>query len=113
MQVGQYQAAGKVLTENNSDYRLVRGIPDRIIEAVSKQDGGGYQKHVKDFQWSITVVDDKVPNAFVLPGGKIVVFTGNNITCMNRLRHPVCAQKACGPLHLTLVDQLGSILQWF
>ena len=28
------------------------------------------------FDWEVVVVEDKTPNAFVLPGGKIVVFTG-------------------------------------
>ncbi len=27
------------------------------------------------FHWEVVVVEDKTPNAFVLPGGKIVVFT--------------------------------------
>ncbi|KAK9808087.1 hypothetical protein WJX73_004445 [Symbiochloris irregularis] len=75
-QIGQYEQAGRVLPQNASESQLVRKIADRIIDAVQKQYGGGYQKHIPDFKWSITVVNDKTPNAFVLPGGKIVVFTG-------------------------------------
>ena len=43
MQVGQYQAAGKVLKESHPDFKLINGISDRVIDAVLKQDGGGYQ----------------------------------------------------------------------
>jgi Zn-dependent protease with chaperone function len=38
--------------------------------------GGGYQRHLRHFSWSVNVVAEPVPNAFVLPGGHIVVFTG-------------------------------------
>ena len=68
MQIGRYQQAGRVLDDNQPSAKLVNKIADRIIGAVQKQDGGGYQSHIKDFQWSVTVVDEKQPNAFVLPG---------------------------------------------
>lgn len=80
-QIGGYAQAGKVLKENNSDYQLIAGIAKRVINAVGKEYGGGYQSHVKKFKWEVVVVDDKVPNAFVLPGGKIVVFTGRLPFC--------------------------------
>lgn len=80
-QIGGYAQAGKLLKENNSDYQLIQGIAKRVIQAVSKEYGGGFQKHVSKFKWEVVVVDDKVPNAFVLPGGKIVVFTGEYLTC--------------------------------
>ena len=77
-QIGGYAQAGKMLKENNSDYQLIAGIAKRVINAVGKEYGGGFQSHVKKFKWEVVVVDDKVPNAFVLPGGKIVVFTGRH-----------------------------------
>ena len=82
-QIGGYAQAGKLLKENNSDYQLIQGIAKRVIGAVGKEYGGGFQKHVAKFKWEVVVVDDKVPNAFVLPGGKIVVFTGSwsFVTC--------------------------------
>ncbi|KAL0034602.1 hypothetical protein WJX79_010098 [Trebouxia sp. C0005] len=75
-QIGGYAQAGKLLKENNPDYQLIAGIAKKVIGAVGKEFGGGFQSHVKKFKWEVVVVDDKVPNAFVLPGGKIVVFTG-------------------------------------
>lgn len=36
----------------------------------------GYSEHLKGLQWEVIVVDQPIFNAFCLPGGKIVVFTG-------------------------------------
>jgi len=76
-QIGGYAQAGKLLKENNPDYQLIAGIAKQVIGAVGKEYGGGFQSHVKKFNWEVVVVEDKVPNASVLPGGKIVVFTGS------------------------------------
>ena len=35
------------------------------------------------FDWEVVVVEDKTPNAFVLPGGKIVVFTGTHLDSLH------------------------------
>ena len=42
---------------------------------VSKSSGLAARR----FDWEVVVVEDKTPNAFVLPGGKIVVFTGMHL----------------------------------
>ena len=88
-QIGGYAQAGKLLKENNSDYQLISGIAKKVIKVVDQEYGGGYQSHVKKFKWEVVVVDDKVPNAFVLPGGKIVVFTGEHLdkACMRGHAH--------------------------
>lgn len=36
----------------------------------------GYTEHLKNLKWEVIVVDEDIMNAFCLPGGKIVVFTG-------------------------------------
>ena len=36
----------------------------------------GYTAHLNNLKWEVIVVDEDVMNAFCLPGGKIVVFTG-------------------------------------
>ena len=40
-----------MLDDNQPASKLVRKIADRIIQAVQGQEGGGYQSHIKDFQW--------------------------------------------------------------
>ncbi|KAK9837027.1 hypothetical protein WJX81_008114 [Elliptochloris bilobata] len=75
-QLSELEAKGKVLPESSGDYKVVQRIADRVIKAVEEGRGGGFQDHVSRFEWEVVVVEDKTPNAFVLPGGKIVVFTG-------------------------------------
>lgn len=36
----------------------------------------GFTAHLNNLKWEVIVVDEDVMNAFCLPGGKIVVFTG-------------------------------------
>lgn len=36
----------------------------------------GYTAHLNNLKWEVIVVDEDIMNAFCLPGGKIVVFTG-------------------------------------
>ncbi|KAL2635875.1 hypothetical protein R1flu_007354 [Riccia fluitans] len=54
---------------------------DEIWVDRSRQEGlrkgeEGFKKHLEGMQWQVIVVDDDIVNAFCLPGGKIVVFTG-------------------------------------
>lgn len=48
---------------------IVRRVADRISQAAEAVDK-------PNFKWEVRVVDKDIPNAFCLPGGKIVVFTG-------------------------------------
>lgn len=79
MQVKQ-QYGRDILPESHPDSKLVRRIADRVIAAVKKadRDVNGYTDHMRDYEWEVFVVRSKTPNAFVVPGGKIVVFTGAN-----------------------------------
>lgn len=55
-------------TQESADGRLsaiVRRVADRIIAQTDT-----------DFDWEVRLVNDPQANAFVLPGGKIVVYTG-------------------------------------
>jgi predicted Zn-dependent protease len=56
----------------SSDKRLkaiVKRVADRVSKAAETIDHPG-------FDWDVRLIDKDVPNAFCLPGGKIVVFTG-------------------------------------
>lgn len=45
---------------------MVRRVGERIAQAADRP----------DYEWEFTLVEDKTPNAFCLPGGKVVVYTG-------------------------------------
>ena len=58
----------------NSDARQlqrVRGIADRLIAQV-----GVFRADAKSWQWSVNVQTSKDINAYCMPGGKIMVYTG-------------------------------------
>ncbi|MEL6671438.1 MAG: M48 family metallopeptidase [Bacteroidota bacterium] len=55
----------------------VRRIGDRLKKATEiyyRANGMGDQ--LSEFQWEFNVVDDPTVNAFCMPGGKVVVYTG-------------------------------------
>ena len=52
----------------------VKRVAAKIIEAAKRSKYGAM---ANQFQWEVTVIkDDKMLNAFALPGGKIAVYTG-------------------------------------
>jgi Zn-dependent protease with chaperone function len=120
-QLAGFQQKGKLLPSSSREYKMINQIAERVIEAVRQQNGGGFQKHTDRFNWEVVVVDDKVPNAFVLPGGKIVVFTGLIKVMENRedllaavIGHEVAhalarhsSEKLSLGLFVTLVANLG------
>lgn len=48
---------------------LVRRVSDRVSKTAEDTDRPG-------FAWEVRVIEKDIPNAFCLPGGKIVVYTG-------------------------------------
>jgi predicted Zn-dependent protease len=50
------------------EYEMVRKVAGRLAAATGKTGS--------DFEWAVSLVRDEQVNAFCLPGGKIVVYTG-------------------------------------
>jgi predicted Zn-dependent protease len=81
MATGEYQkflASNKVVaTSNNRDAEMVRRVGQRITRAVeSYYAEKGITEKLSGFKWEYNLVDDKTVNAWCMPGGKIVVYTG-------------------------------------
>ncbi|CAL8462671.1 g2204 [Coccomyxa elongata] len=70
-------AAGKLLPPQHPATVSVRRIGERIAAQAANPAGGGRTDHMKSLQWEFVVINepDNV-NAFVMPGGKVVVYTG-------------------------------------
>lgn len=65
------------LSTNATQTQLVRTVGQRIAAAVERylqQNGQGDE--VKNYAWEFNLVQDATPNAFCMPGGKIVVYDG-------------------------------------
>jgi predicted Zn-dependent protease len=62
------------ISKDPREVEPVRLVAEKIIQAAKRSK---YAESANQFDWQVTVIkDDKVPNAWVLPGGKIAVYTG-------------------------------------
>jgi predicted Zn-dependent protease len=59
--------------ERESKDKRLKAIVSRVAERVGK---AAESMDKPDFAWEVRLVDKDTPNAFCLPGGKIVVYTG-------------------------------------
>jgi len=55
---------------------LVRRVGLRLAEMAAADAGGGFVDHMKDCEWEFKVIQSPQINAAVLPGGKVVVYSG-------------------------------------
>lgn len=81
MAAGEYQqflSQNKVVTSNtNRDAEMVRRVGQRITKAVSDYYTSiGRPQDLEGYKWEYNLVDSKDVNAWCMPGGKIVVYTG-------------------------------------
>jgi predicted Zn-dependent protease len=66
------------LSTDQGKIQRVRRAGQRIAQASEEvMRGYGMESEIKDYHWEFNVIDDdKVVNAFCMPGGKIAVYTG-------------------------------------
>lgn len=81
MAIGEYKtflSQSKVVsTTLNKDAEMVRRVGGRIANAITQyytQQGKG--SILSGYQWEFNLVDNKEVNAWCMPGGKVVVYTG-------------------------------------
>lgn len=73
----EFLDTSKVLPETHKDVIMVRRIGNRIKESVVKYlTDNGQQKRLDGFDWEFNVVNESTVNAWCMPGGKVVVYTG-------------------------------------
>jgi len=81
MASGEYQqflSTNKVVaTTGNKDAEMVKRVGQRITKSVETYYAEqGMSDRLQGFKWEYNLVDDKAVNAWCMPGGKIVVYTG-------------------------------------
>lgn len=71
-----YMKTAKVSTDKTQTAQVLR-VGQRIAQAVeSYLKNNGFSQDAASFHWQFVLVKDKTPNAFALPGGKVVVNDG-------------------------------------
>jgi predicted Zn-dependent protease len=75
-QYSQFLSENKVIS-GTADARKVENVGTKIKVAAEKWlNANGQSGYLNDYRWEYKLVDDKAVNAWCMPGGKIVVYTG-------------------------------------
>lgn len=75
-QYNQVLSESKVVT-GTAQSEMIKRVGQRISVAAERWlNANGYQGYLKDYKWEYNLIDDKTVNAWCMPGGKIVFYTG-------------------------------------
>lgn len=74
----QFLSQNKVVSSSASkDAEMVRRVGVRLTTAINKYySEKGLAKELEGYKWEYNLIDSKEVNAWAMPGGKIVVYTG-------------------------------------
>jgi predicted Zn-dependent protease len=77
-QYRQFLSTSKVVaTAGSKDAEMVKRVGDRIIKAITTYyTEKGLINELAGYQWEINLINKNEVNAWCMPGGKIVVYTG-------------------------------------
>ena len=75
-QYDEFLGEHKVVT-GTSDAKMIVKTGQRIAAAAERWlTANGYPGYLKDYKWEYNLVEDETVNAWCMPGGKIVFYTG-------------------------------------
>ncbi|MFY8185673.1 MAG: M48 family metallopeptidase [Bacteroidia bacterium] len=73
----KFLKANKVLPATDQNALLVQKVGKRIQSAVEAfMKGKGLSSRIEGYKWEFNTVDEATVNAWCMPGGKVVVYTG-------------------------------------
>lgn len=77
-QYRQFLSENKVVSSSQSkDAEMVRRVGSRLVTAINTYyTQQGLKNELEGYKWEYNLVDSKDVNAWCMPGGKIVVYTG-------------------------------------
>jgi predicted Zn-dependent protease len=77
-QYQQFLSQNKVVsTSASKDAEMVRRVGTRLVSAINQYYASkGQTAELEGYKWEYNLVDSKEANAWCMPGGKIVVYTG-------------------------------------
>ena len=81
MSLTEYQkvlSTSKVLSPaTNKNAAMVKKVSDRLINAITKYyNENNLGSELANYKWEVNLIDENTVNAWCMPGGKIVVYTG-------------------------------------
>jgi len=75
-QYDQFLSENNVV-ENTAEAKMITRVGQRISSAAERWlTANGYPGYLKDYKWEYNLVKDETVNAWCMPGGKIVFYTG-------------------------------------
>ncbi len=82
-QYDEFLKENKVV-QSSSEAKMITSVGQRIANAAERWlTSNGYPGYLKDYQWEYNLVQDETVNAWCMPGGKIVFYTGILPICQN------------------------------
>lgn len=73
----KFLRSNKIVPLSNANAQMVKRSTDRLIAAINNYYASkGLSQELVGYKWEVNLVDDKTPNAWCMPGGKMVVYTG-------------------------------------
>ncbi|MDE3144552.1 MAG: M48 family metallopeptidase [Bacteroidota bacterium] len=76
-QYKQFLTSSKVVTGNAKDAAMVKRVGNKIAAAIAKYySDKGMPDALNGYKWEFNLVENKEVNAWCMPGGKVVCYTG-------------------------------------
>lgn len=73
----KFLASHPVVSQSDPRAQMVKNVGEKIQAAVIKfMSEKGLSKRIAGYKWEFNTVDDPAVNAWCMPGGKVVVYTG-------------------------------------
>ncbi|MDQ3049664.1 MAG: M48 family metallopeptidase [Bacteroidota bacterium] len=73
----QFLSENPAAPASDADAKMVKDVGARIANSVMKyMQQNGYSDRLKDYKWEFNLVNSKEINAWCMPGGKVVVYSG-------------------------------------
>ncbi|MCW0484261.1 M48 family metallopeptidase [Gaoshiqia sediminis] len=65
------------LSTNQSQTDMIKRVGKRVAAAVEQYlKDNGFESYIETFKWEFNLVESDVPNAWCMPGGKVVFYSG-------------------------------------
>ena len=72
-----FLSKSQVVPAGDKNSIMVRNVGSKISQAVAQfMKQKGLSKRIAGYKWEFNLVNDKVVNAWCMPGGKVVVYSG-------------------------------------